>query len=361
MDLCRNDTAEFTKWVVTAGLLREPFVLVDVGVQDGENLRWHLLGDHLVVHGFDPVDEAIDRLIVENAQKPNRHYHRLALGSCEEERVFYFNAANPTASSMYSQGVSRFEVETTEQPRKVRVRRLDTLLAEGVIPRADFLKVDVEGFEIDVFQGAQELLAAGVLGVEAESNFGISAVYPRTHLAAVAESLLGHGLLIFDLAFNRIPRASFQRALEAKGLAAIVRQDRIGKPSTLSVLFCRDPIHEADESPAYLAPLRPLGPDQLIKLMIIYELHGLNDIAVDTAGRFAELLGSRIDVDRAIALLADPSCRDGAFDTSLERRIREFEQSTSWRVTAPLRALKRTFEKLAGSGAAAPNERSRKA
>ena len=37
MDLALNEQPDFTKWVVGEGLLREPFVLVDVGVQGGEN------------------------------------------------------------------------------------------------------------------------------------------------------------------------------------------------------------------------------------------------------------------------------------------------------------------------------------
>ena len=51
MNLFTNANAEFTNWVVKAGLLREPFVLVDVGVQGGEDPSWHRLGDYLVVHG----------------------------------------------------------------------------------------------------------------------------------------------------------------------------------------------------------------------------------------------------------------------------------------------------------------------
>jgi hypothetical protein len=49
--------------------------------------------------------------------------------------------------------------------------------------------------------------------------------------------------------------------------------------------------------------------DQLIKMMIIYELHGLSDIALDTAERFADRLAERLDVDKAVNLLADPLCR----------------------------------------------------
>jgi FkbM family methyltransferase len=140
MDLGFNRKAEFTKWVVNAGLLTEPFVLIDVGVQDGENIPWRPLGGHLVVHGFDLIEEVVQTLLEETRGRSNRHYHCMALGDADGERPFYFNSANPTASSMYRQGTGRFEVETAEQVRMVPMRRLDSLLAEGVIPKADFIK-----------------------------------------------------------------------------------------------------------------------------------------------------------------------------------------------------------------------------
>jgi FkbM family methyltransferase len=307
LELAYNLDARFTRWVVNEHQLTEPFVLVDVGVQRGEHPRWHQLGSQLVVHGFDALEEAVAELARRGT--PNRHYHCIAAGAADEERTFYFNPANPTASSMYPQGESRFDIVTGEEPRKVPVRRLDTLLAQGVIPRADFLKVDVEGFEKDVLLGARELLAAGILGVEAESNFGVSEVYPEGHFATVHALLLEHHLLVHDIGFNRVPRATFQRALARSGRKAISRLDQVGKPATLDVLFCRDLIDEADQPGNYVSPCRPVSDDQLIKMAIICELHGLNDIAVDTLERFADRLKSRMDIERAIALLADPHCR----------------------------------------------------
>ena len=45
---------------------------------------------------------------------------------------------------------------------------------------------------------------------------------------------------------------------------------------------------------------QPLSLDPLIKLMVAYELRGLNDIAVDTLDRFADRLKERLDTEHAI-------------------------------------------------------------
>jgi FkbM family methyltransferase len=340
MELGFNRKAEFTKWVVSTGLLTEPFVLIDVGVQGGENIRWRPLGDHLAVHGFDPIEEVAQTLTEENRGRSNRHYHYMALGDADGERAFYFNSANPTASSMYRQGAVRFEVETVEQVRMVPIRRLDSLLAEGVIPKADFIKIDVEGFEKDVLLGARELLRAGVLGLQTETNFGVSPSYPKGHFATLAELALENHLLVFDIAFNRIPRASYQRALIGKGLEPISEQDALGRPATVDVLFSRDLIDEVDHPDNYQGPCRPFSINQLIKSMIIFELHALNDIALDTAERFAERLGTHLDVDQAIRLLADPDCLTNEYRKQMRVQRRAFELSTSWRITASLRWAK---------------------
>src|SRR5215831_7334934 len=341
MDLGINYNADFTKWVVSAGLLTEPFVLIDVGVQGGENIRWRPLGDHLVVHGFDPIEEIVQQLTEENRGRSNRHYHCMAVGNIDGEQAFYFNPVTPSESSMYGRRADRFDKNATEQVRTVPIRRLDSLLAEGQIPKADFVKIDVEGFEKDVLVGATELLRAGVLGLETETNFGVSPAYPKSHFGTLAELALESHLLVFDLVFNRIPRESFQRALVHKGLTPISKVDPVGRPATINVLFGRDLIDEVDHPDNYQSPCRPFSVSQLIKSMIIFELHALNDIALDTAERFTECLGAHLDVDRAVRLLADPDCMTNEYRKQMRAQIRAFELSTSWRITAPLRWAKR--------------------
>jgi FkbM family methyltransferase len=365
MDLHFNIESSFTKWIVDKGLLREPFVVVDVGVQGGESLRWQFLGDYAIVHGFDAIEEVVEGLRCQNSGDPKRVYHWIAAGNADEERVFYVNAADPFSSSFYPQGDDRFGLKEgrVEQPRQVLLRRLDTLLADGTIPRADFLKVDVEGFEKDVLLGASRLLRS-VLGVETETNFGVSPTYPKGHFCTLHELLAAAHLLLFDLNFNRMPRHSFVQALSRIEAAPVADAQEIGKPATFNVLFCRDLIDDTDHPEHFTTPGEPASIDQIIKTMIIYELYGLSDIALDTVVRFRDRLAERLDVEKAIALLADPLCRAPGHvavrpppptaPESVQRaekladelqtaidRLQALENSISWRVTAPLRAVRR--------------------
>ena len=360
MEIFFNTNPEFTQWMVSSGALREAFVVIDVGVLGGENPRWHFLGDHLVVHGFDAIKEAIDDLSQENARAINKTYHWLAIGNEDGEREFFFKPSNPTSSSFYR------GADPELQSRVVPVRKLDTLLKEGVIPKADFIKVDVEGFERDVFCGAHELLAAGVLGVESETNFSTSETYPNTHFGLIHDVLLQHGMFVFDLNFNRIPRAAHHQA-RSRGNLPPLPSDGTGKPATFNVLFCRDMTAERDGSLYYAKLPPPPSVDQILKAMSIYELCGLNDIAVDTAVKFSSELGQRLDVERAVDLL----CRRSNFvpelderNTDLERvrlqlaaerdqllgeraalakEVAQMRASTSWRMSAPLRGLAHRF------------------
>jgi FkbM family methyltransferase len=110
-----------------------------VGVLGGENPRWHFLRERLVGHGFDAVKEAIEELRLTNWDVNwDRSYHWMAIGNDNGVKEFFFNPELPTRSSLgMSDGLQR---------RLVPMRSLDSLMAEGAIPQADFLKVDVEGY-----------------------------------------------------------------------------------------------------------------------------------------------------------------------------------------------------------------------
>jgi FkbM family methyltransferase len=314
-----NDEAPpFTAWAVANKLLREPFVVVDVGVQGGEHPRWKNLGEFAHVYGFDPIEEVIAGLNAARLDNPNRSYRTLAIGNEDGRRAFHVGAGT-FESSFFSAGPS----ETGEHDgvllgsRDVEIRRLDSLFAANELPPADYIKVDCEGFDPEVLRGARSYLAkSNVLCVTIESNFGISPFYPRTPFAEINDILVAHGLLVFDVNFVRTARPGYASARAARPWpAADPMRDcpdlDVGQPGTYDFVFCRDFVQEHTNPQAFAAAENAVTKptvDKLIKSMINFELSGLMDCAVEIAEHFRPVLAKRFDVDTAVQLLLARPC-----------------------------------------------------
>jgi FkbM family methyltransferase len=308
MDLYHHSDPAFTKWVVAERLLSESFVIIDVGVQGGEHPRWEFLGSYAEVHGFDPIAEVIDELQQSEIRSQRRYYHNLALGNEDGQRLFFLSPER-FSSSFFRTGVDG------EKQRLVDVRRLDSLYREGAIPRADYLKLDCEGFEPEILRGARKYLSnRDIICVTTETNFNVSPTLPYTHFHAVNEVLAEHCLLVYDINEVRSPTPEYLAALAARHQLQ-PSQDKgsplaVGRPGTCDVLFCRDLVAEQRDPDTFIrADRRPRPPstDTIIKAMINFELHGLMDCAVELAVTFRELLAERLNVERAIELLLLPA------------------------------------------------------
>src|SRR6516164_4933139 len=310
VDLFHNPTPSFTQWVTEHGLLHEPFVVVDIGVQGGPHQRWNYLGGYAHIYGFDPISEVIDEL--EKTKRPNQFYRAIALGDEDGERQFTVRSNTYESSFFNSKAVSGSGPNGIALGnRLVKVRRLDTLFAAGEIPAADYIKIDCEGFEPPVIRGAREYLArSNELCVTTETNLGVSPIYSRTPFVEICEMLSEHRLLVFDLNAVRSPRSSYvaARKLRPWPESDIMRDSPlldVGQLGTFDFLFCRDFVAESNSPQFATFPGSSFAPtvDKLIKSMINFELHGLMDCAVDLAQHYAMMLAKRIDVEEAIERL----------------------------------------------------------
>jgi FkbM family methyltransferase len=137
-------------------------VVFDVGANVGD---WAIealqIAPKATVHCFEPGSATFARL-QQRALPGDVRLNQVALGAVSEERTYFvFGEGRGTNSLYLRNGVEDSAAVATES---VPVITTDDYCAREGIERIDFLKIDVEGHEIDVLKGARGLLAAGRIG-----------------------------------------------------------------------------------------------------------------------------------------------------------------------------------------------------
>ncbi|MFL0798266.1 MAG: FkbM family methyltransferase [Cellvibrionaceae bacterium] len=140
------------------------FNIVEVGARplDGEGeIFYHLAeffpGSKFIL--FEPDDELCKELNEKSSDSFT--YYPYALGENDEEREFY-NTQSPLCSSLYKpnkqivDSYNGLDMARLKDSFKIRTRRLDDIVKECGIPSIDFVKIDVQGAELDIFKGGSE-------------------------------------------------------------------------------------------------------------------------------------------------------------------------------------------------------------
>lgn len=246
------------RFIVKTGALDSAFVLVDVGVRDGVHPRWFPLEPMMEIYGFDPIAEV-------SAPNERHHYFKMALGNYDGECMLH------VPENLYEVRVS------CDGSHIAPIAKLDTLWAKGMVPAADFIKIDCESYEPDVLMGAAGYLAASnLLGADIESHFHVGPSLPYSHFAAINTILVERRLRLADLAFEGARDADHPWN------------------GTCNVLFSR---HLVDERNAGRPGDIDLSPGTILKTIAIFDVYGLVGPAIALTREFRDIIANRIDAD----------------------------------------------------------------
>ncbi len=165
-----------------------PRCIHDVGAADGQWTRlarsfWP--ASRYVL--FEPLAERAAELDRLTGEFPLVSWHNCGLGSARSKLDLSIS------SDLF---ISSFAYGGTSS-RQVAVESLDVLLAEGKIPQGDFLKIDVQGFELEVLSGATNFVR-GVQVVIMETYYHRFA--PRMSLVHEAVGLMHQkGFRVYEI------------------------------------------------------------------------------------------------------------------------------------------------------------------
>jgi FkbM family methyltransferase len=166
-------------------------VLFDVGANKGTySLELGRTFPDAALHSFEPSRNTF-KLLEANILPafPAARLHNFGLSDQHAFLKLYCSAADHTTNSLYRD--ENFRSDSRNAVEEIEVRRLDEFCRENKVRHIHFMKVDVEGNEINVFKGALPLIEAQAIDF-IQFEFGPRNVDSRTFLKDFYQLLEPH-------------------------------------------------------------------------------------------------------------------------------------------------------------------------
>ena len=134
------------------------FVVLDIGAQTGcftllskyfPNSQWY---------AFEPIEEAAKELQINLFLNDIKNTSVYQLGMSSQPETKYLNLPLDTHWGLATLGENPLRFNQYES-RKVELTCIDNFLFENEINQVDFIKIDTEGWELFVLQGAEKTIA----------------------------------------------------------------------------------------------------------------------------------------------------------------------------------------------------------
>ena len=207
----------------TQSFTATPLTLIDVGARGGLQRNWRDAEKHLRIIGFEPDPEEYARLA--NRKDPARTTCiNAALHRAPGEQVLNVGHLGGTSSFLEPDWdfINRFpdpQRYEVVQRVPVKVETLDRALGEHGVHDPDFAKIDTQGAELAILEGAAAALRDALFGVELEILFG-SLYVGQPGFGELDELLRAAGFQLMDLRPSYWKRARGARFGGPKGQLA---------------------------------------------------------------------------------------------------------------------------------------------
>lgn len=182
-------------------------VIFDVGANKGQSLReYSVLFPNCEIHAFEPNIELNPYISREMIKFPNNKFNLLNFGLGSREELMDFNIYTDDGVSSFLKAESFLHGLNTNSwelrsHNPLLLKTLDKYILESkVVP--DILKIDTQGFDLQVLSGGQEMLKRGGVSI-----IGVEVLFAKNYEKQgyfwdIASLLFNHGYQLYD--FTRL-------------------------------------------------------------------------------------------------------------------------------------------------------------
>jgi FkbM family methyltransferase len=255
------------------------FMLLDIGASGGIHPMWKQLGPSLQAHGIEPDIGEVERL---NSHRTSDQvlYHAALVTSTDDmvkegrntEGLYNTHSFEITSARRASNAMGKSAGAVSDRaPRRISDRKItvDWFCENTPVDRVDFIKTDTDGYDYYVLRGAEQTLRTrGVLGVQVECPLHGTPHPLANTFANIDRYMREQGFALFDMDVWRYTRSG----LPGVFVYDIPAQTKTGPVQWLDALYFLDPMTRREL-------FETLTPEQMVKLLVLYDLFGLGDCA----------------------------------------------------------------------------------
>ncbi len=153
--------------LVIAQYIKTGDIVFDVGANIGDWSRQVLSKANIILFAFEPVPATYE-LLKENIKGHNVHTLNLGLSNEVAVRDFFYYSQNlnySQLSGLYYRPILHTLFNIIPEKIAIQTTTLDKFCSEHLISHIDFLKIDTEGAELEIFNGAQHMLEQNLIKV----------------------------------------------------------------------------------------------------------------------------------------------------------------------------------------------------
>jgi FkbM family methyltransferase len=266
------------------------FTVLEIGARPvGDVEPFHALLDLFPASRMSAleIDPALCDELNRSAPRGQRYYS-CALGRTEEARTLY-ETVHPMCASLYEpderydRAYHDLDVMRLKSTSEVRTTALDTFVRDNRIGPVDFIKMDIQGAELDVLQGGAATLH-GVLAIVCEVEF-VPVYKDQPLYGDIDAHLRRHGFMLHKF-LSISGRVMKPLTLGSSGRAPV-------QMMWADALFTRD-----------LLDLSGLDGDALLKLAVLLDLYGSFDAVHYLLTRYDDLRAARLAPEYLEAIAA---------------------------------------------------------